>query len=149
MLHTSQFALAKLLVLAALSTAATGCARAVRIETAGGLAQALKRGGIAYDTTEPLDFSNMPVAKIDEGLGLTGKNLEVAILRITDPRTYKLAAGAGFLLAVVKDRTPDLPAPPPDLYLSTPFVVVIRAEPVTGQVRAALKKLLREDRPSK
>src|SRR5262245_28751351 len=91
----------------ALLVAIGGCASAPRIETADQLAQALKDRGIAYDTTERFDFSGMSPARIDEGLGLTGKNLEVAILRITDDRTYKQAANASFLLAVVKDRAPN------------------------------------------
>jgi len=134
----SLFALPLLLCLA-------GCASTPPIETAGQLAQALKDGGIAYESAEPFDFSGMSPAKIDEGLGLTGPNLEVAILRITDERTYKQAANAAFLLAVVKDRAPNLPAPPPDLYLSQPFAVIIRLEPQNGQVRAVLKKILKED----
>ncbi len=129
-----------------LAVALAGCATAPRITTADDLAQALKQGGIAYDTAEPFDFSGMAPARIDEGLGLSGQNLEVAILRITDERTYKMTANAAFLLAVVKDRAPNLPAPPPDLYLSKPFAIVIRLEPEAGQVRAALKKILKEDK---
>jgi len=131
----------------ALACTAAGCASTPPIETAADLAQALKDAGVAYDTAEPFDFSGLSPARIDEGLGLTGKDLEVAILRITDERTYKQAANAAFLLAVVKDRAPNLPAPPPDLYLSKPFAVVIRLEPQAGQVRAALKKILKEDKP--
>ena len=123
-----------------------GCASTPPIETANQLAQALQREGIVYDSAEPFDFSGMAPAKIDEGLGLSGQNLEVAILRITDERTYKMTANAAFLLAVVKDRAPNLPAPPPDLYLSKPFAVVIRLEPEAGQVRAALEKILKEDK---
>ncbi len=148
MSHKIHSAFPKLLFLAALATAA-GCASTPRIETADALAQALKKGGVAYDSTERLNLADLPVAKIDEGLGLTGKNLEVLILRITDERTYKVATSVSFLMAIVKDlikeTVAEAAAAPGEVYLSKPFVIVIRAEPETGQVRAALKKLLRED----
>ncbi len=130
----------------ALSVGVAGCASTPPILTAADLAEALQRGGVAYDSAESFDFSGMAPARIDEGLGLTGQNLEVAILRITDERTYKQLGNAAFLLALVEKRAPSLPAAPPELYFSKPFAVVIRAEPEAGQVRAALEKILKEDR---
>ena len=122
-----------------------GCIAKPKIETAADLAEALKQNGIAYADAEPADVNVISFAKIDEGLTLYGENLNVTILRITDPRTYKLATSATFILGFVKSVAPEMPDQPPDVYLSTPFAIVIRAEPAEGAVRAALEKIIPED----
>lgn len=123
----------------------SACALQPRIETAVDLAAALKRHGVAFTAAEPESFGDMRYAKIDEGLTLTGENLHINILRISDPRTYKITTSATFILGLVKNVAPDMPQQPPDVYLSEPFAVVIRAEPAEGAVRAALEKIIPED----
>lgn len=124
---------------------AAGCALQPKIETAADLAAALKRNGIAFSATEPIDVANIPIARIDEGLSLTGENLQIEILRITDDRTYKITSSATSILLLVKAKAPEMPQQPPDVYLSKPFAVIIRAEPTEGAVRAALEKIIPED----
>ncbi len=130
---------------AMLALVLAGCTMTPPINTADDLAAALQRNGVAYATTEPVDVHSIPIAKIDEGLTLTGENLNVTILRITDPRTYKIATSATFILGFVKSAAADMPQQPPDVYLSKPFVVIIRTEPVKGGVRTALEKTVPED----
>lgn len=132
-------------LVATLALFLVGCNMTPPIKTAADLAAALKRNGVAYTTATPEAVGEIPVAKIDEGLTLTGENLNVIILRITDARTYKVATSATFLLGFVKAATPETPQQPPDIYLSEPFVVLIRLEPAQGMVRTALEKTVPED----
>lgn len=123
----------------------SACALQPRIETAADLAAALKRNGVAFTEAQPESFGEMRYAKIDEGLTLTGENLHINILRISDPRAYKVTTSATFILGLVKNVAPEMQQQPPEIYLSEPFAVVIRAEPAEGHVRAALEKIIPED----
>jgi len=132
-------------VIAVAALILSACAIKPRIESAADLAAALQRNGIVHTAATPVDVSIVRFAKIDEGLTLTGENLNVTILRITDPRTYKVATSATFILGFVKSAAPEMPDQPPEVYLSNPFAVIIRAEPAEGAVRAALEKIIPED----
>src|SRR6185295_8071210 len=114
-IHHNAMALSLILPLL---VAVAGCATTAKIESADGLAKALKTRGVAYDKTDVMNFSDMPAGRIDEGLALSGDNLKVLILRVTDDRTYRIASGTAFLLAIVKvsvkDTATSADAIPPD-----------------------------------
>ena len=133
------------LIMSLLVAVVAGCAIQPKIETADDLADALKRKGVVFVSNESIEVPNLPFGRIDEGLSLTGENLQVEILRITDDRTYSVATGAASILLLVKAKAPEMPAQAPDVYLSKPFAVIIRAEPTEGAVRTALEKIIPED----
>ncbi len=118
------------------------CSALKPIESAEDLAIALKDGGIAIQTQEPIDFSSMRFAKIDEGLSLRGESVRIDILRIEDERTFKVMVGAGNLLTGLGDLLESEAAGPPDTYVRRPFALIIREEPRPGEVREILSRLL-------
>ena len=120
----------------------SACSPLKPIESVEDLALALKNGGIAYQTLEPIDFSSMRFAKIDEGLSLRGESVRIDILRIEDERTFKVMVGAGNLLTGLGDLLENEAAGPPDTYVRRPFAVIIREEPRPGEVREILSRLL-------
>lgn len=137
-------AILRLLLIAAIAYGAAACQFFTPPETAQELADALNRHGIGYTEAEPLDFSGMRFAKIDEGLRLTGEDLRMEILRIEDPRTFEMASSAGFLLRLFDDQINESLGAP-DMFVSKPFVVIIRQEPEPGETRRALQVILPEE----
>lgn len=127
-----------LAVLAALA----GCALQPKIESASDLADALAREGFTAESREPIDFSEMRYAKIDEAITMRGEGLTVDILHITDPHTYDVLTSASVLLAAIGGKTDSPALTPPDIISRQPFVVVVRQEPEAGGVRAAVEDLL-------
>jgi len=137
-----------LALFAILTFATFGCGlleRFLPIENADDLAAALKRRGVAYTETEPLDFSGMRFAKIEEGLRLKGEKLTVEILRIEDNRTFEMAVGAGFLMSLFGSSEETKSLDPPESVVRRPFVVVVRQEPNPGQVGAIVRELIPEE----
>ena len=101
-----------------------GCGRGV--DTANGLATALKRNGIEYQVIEPVDFDDFSHAKIDEAIALKGDNLWVEILRIEDEKTYKLFVVSWLLLGAAETKVQQRLPGRPDIYSKRPFVIIIR-----------------------
>lgn len=133
---------ARAFALVALSLLAAACNTAPRIDTVDDLATALKDHGIAFDTTEPIDFSNLRFARIDEGVTLTGENLHVELLRIEDERTFNLASGASAFLAFLADNAGENFPRPPEVIARQPFVAIVRNEPEPGAIKRVLDELL-------
>ncbi len=119
-----------------------GCGRGV--DTANGLATALKRNGIEYQVIEPVDFDDFSHAKIDESIALKGDNLWVEILRIEDEKTYKLFVVSWLLLGAAETKVQQRLPGRPDIYSKRPFVIIIRKEPQKGHVKEVLKRILPE-----
>jgi len=119
-----------------------GCTRAERIETAGDLAKALQREGLAYATQEPASLPDMKYGRIDEGVTLAASGLSVDIIRIEDKRTYKAFLGMGALLVAAERKTGERLPGRPDIYSRRPFIVVVREEPNPGDVKRALNAVL-------
>ena len=119
-----------------------GCGRGV--DTANGLATALKRNGIEYQVIEPVDVSEFRYAKIDEAIALRGDNLWVEILRIEDEKTYKLFVGSWLLLGAAERKVQQRLPGRPDIYSKRPFIIIVRKEPQKGHVKEVLKRILPE-----
>jgi hypothetical protein len=116
-----------------------------KLDTAGDLAQALKDGGVAWETSSGISFGSMRYAKIDEGIALEGDGVRVDILRITDHRTYNIMSSAAALMGIMGDELDESAVQPPEIYRSEPFVIVIRNEPQSGQVASVLENILPRD----
>ena len=119
-----------------------GCGKGVN--TANGLATALKRNGIEYQVIEPVDSNEFRYAKIDEAIALKGDNLWVEILRIEDEKTYKLFVVSWLLMGAAETKVQQRLPGRPDIYSKRPFVIIIRQEPQKGHVKEVLKKILPE-----
>lgn len=116
------------------------------IESADDLASALRRRGIEFQQSEPLEFSELRFAKIDEGRRLSGEGLRIDILRIEDRRTYEMARSAQSLLTALAGAAAQEVLEPPTVVARHPFVVVIYAEPEPGKTRRIVEEIL-PDRP--
>ncbi len=119
-----------------------GCGRGV--DTANGLATALKRNGIEYRVIEPVDSNEFRYAKIDEAIALKGDNLWVEILRVEDEGTYKLFVASWLLLGAAETKAQQRLPGRPDIYSKRPFIIIVRKEPQKGGVREVLKRILPE-----
>ncbi len=119
-----------------------GCGKGVN--TANGLATALKRNGIEYQVIEPVDSNEFRYAKIDEAIALKGDNLWVEILRIEDEKTYKLFVVSWLLMGAAETKVQQRLPGRPDIYSKRPFVIIVRKEPQKGHVKEVLKRILPE-----
>ena len=111
------------------------------VESAVDVAVALQEQGVTVDETRALN-SNFRYAKIDEGLSLSGDQLQLDILRIEDDKTYELALQARGLMAAVGEAADTEVLAPPEFYSRKPYIIVIRQEPKDGQIVAILEKIL-------
>ena len=111
------------------------------VESATDVVVALQDRGVQVEKTSALN-PNFRYAKVDEGLTLSGDQLQVDILRIEDEKTYELAQQArGLMMAVGEAADTDV-LNPPDFYWRKPYIVVSRQEPEAGQIVALLEKIL-------
>ena len=119
-----------------------GCGAAKTPSTVQDLADALRAGGVTYQSTGRSELpAKVKHARIDESLVLAGENLNVEILRIEDERTFKLFRSSVMLLIAAEAKVGQaLPGRPP-VYVHRPFVVIVRQEPQAGQVKAALSRV--------
>lgn len=115
-----------------------------RVTTVTDLASAIKRNGIHYHTTAPVDLSAFRYAQIDEALALTGDNLRVELFRINNEKTYKLFLGSCLLLAAAEAKTQQRLPGRPDIYSKRPFIIIVREEPRKGEVKKTLDKIFSE-----
>ena len=102
---------------------------------------ALEERGVNVENRRALN-PNFRYAKIDEGLSLSGDQLQVDILRIEDEKTYELAQQARGLMAAVGEAADTDVLAPPEFYWRKPYIIVIRQEPEDGQIVAILEKIL-------
>jgi len=113
-----------------------GCGGANSVDD---IAQVLLKGGLKYDATEKVDTSKMGYARIDESIALVGPGIRVEILKISDEKTFKIFVSIGMLAKRVDGQSPlRLKGIPKNLYTKRPFVVIVRDEPIEGQVKSIL-----------
>ncbi len=125
-------------IIAALSVlAAAGCGPKGPAD-ARELAAALKGHGVAYTVTETAALSNLRT----DGLRLTGDGLVVDVYRIESEEDLKLAAAVALLAGRAQAERGD--ATPLASHVKGPFLVIVREEPVTGMVAAALEAIFPE-----
>lgn len=111
------------------------------VESAVDVVVALQERGLHVEETRAL-HPRFRYAKIDEGLTLSGDQLQVDILRIEDEKTYELALQARGLMAAVGEAADTDVLEPPEFYSRKPYIIVIRQEPEDGQILAILQKIL-------
>jgi hypothetical protein len=140
-MKTLRLLVAALLVVAGFS----GCMLAPKIETADDLADTLVKKGLNVDTREPIDFPDMTIAKIDEGIQLSGPDTTIDILRIEDTRTYDVFHDAQSILQLIGSKLHDSAEQPPVVVSGRPFVVVIREAPDRDKVAALIREVLPAD----
>lgn len=132
-----------ILIMAGLAGSAwVGCSRP--INTCSDLAGALRRDGVPWETSEPIEMKGMAYAKIDECVALTGEMLHVEIFRITDRRTFDNFGRAAVLLGAAEFKSGQRLPGRPDLFSHEPFVIVVRMEPEKGLVQTALNDIFNE-----
>jgi len=102
----------------------SGCGKDV--ESVDELVEELKKEGISYTKTERMNLGQFQHARIEEGLGLEGKELDVELYLIEDRRTYKAFVGTVLLFAAAEKKTGETLPGRPQLYSKRPFVIVVR-----------------------
>jgi hypothetical protein len=130
---TSFGLLAALALLAALGPVACK-EKAPPVPTVDELAAALRAHGVAYTVAET---DALPRVQ-GSGLRLTGKGLEVEVYRIDNPKQLDIAATAARMASKAGSSSP-LQA-----IVHAPFLLIVRREPVAGQVASALAEALPE-----
>lgn len=118
--------------------AVSGCGRSPAAMSVEELAAALQEHGIAYDVSET---AALPRVR-GEGLRLVGEDLLVEIYRIEDEEHLRLAIQAARLAAAVQRQIAD--ARPLKYHVNEPFLIIVRQEPVEGQVEAALSRTFQQ-----
>ena len=124
-------------LLAACLLAAYGCGRG-GIGSVEELAEALRQHGVAYEVSETAALASIRAG----GIRLMGENLKVEIYLIDDEKDMKLAATAAAFAAMGQSKVAG--ASPLKAYVRKPFLIIVRQEPVEGQVRAALESVFGE-----
>lgn len=99
------------------------------------LAEALRQHGVAYDVSETAALAQLRAG----GIRLMGENLKLEIYLVDDEKDMKLAATAAALAAMGQSKVAG--ASPLKAYVRKPFLIIVRQEPVEGQVRAALESV--------
>ena len=102
------------------------------------LAAALKRQGVAYEVSETAALGSIRA----EGLRLTGPDLEVELYVIDDEADMKHALTAVALMKAGQRSAGG--TPPAKAYAHGDVFVLVRTEPVEGQVREALERALQD-----
>ena len=97
------------------------------------LAAALRAQGVDYHVTETAALANLRT----EGLRLMGEGLTVDVYRIEDEADLKLAAAVAAMAARAQVAKGEVRPLKP--YVVEPYLVIVREEPVEGQVQAALE----------
>ena len=102
------------------------------------LAAALRRQGVAYEVSETAALGTIRA----EGLRLSGPGLEVELYLVEDEGDMKRALTAAAVVAAGQRSTGT--SEPVQAYAQEDFFVLVRREPVRGQVRSALERALRD-----
>ena len=97
------------------------------------LAAALRAQGVDYHVTETAALANVRT----DGLRLMGEGLKVDVYRIDDEADLKLAAAVAAMAARAQVEKGEVRPLKP--YVVEPYLVIVREEPVEGQVQAALE----------
>ena len=122
-----------------------GCGSTVSINGVDDIADELIVRGVQVESREPLPLPDGRHFRFDEGIALNGPELRVELIRIDDKKVYKIAVSAGVIIALgehsAERRFPDRP----NLYMSQPYMIVVRQEPAAGQVQSALQEFLTFD----
>jgi hypothetical protein len=122
--------------------AAMGCDTKPTINNVTDLADALEARGLQVQSREQLPMPKGRHFRFDEGIGLNGPDLRVELIRIDDPKVYKIAVGAGVILALAETEAEQRIPGRPNAYYSQPYWIIVRQEPEPGVVQAALNKTL-------
>lgn len=122
-----------------------GCGLKPSISGVEDIGKQLIANGIVVESTETLPQPESRYIRFDETLALNGPELRVEIIRINDERVYKNFARAGAIIAIGEVAAEQRFPGRPDLYMSKPYVIIVRQEPQKGQVQAALEKVLTFD----
>lgn len=122
-----------------------GCGSGVTIDSADDIGDALEREGLIVESREPVPQPKSRHVRFDETIALNGPELRVEIIRINDERVYKIARSMGVIFALGENAAGQRFPGRPDLYMSQPYMIVVRQEPESGQVQAALQKILNFD----
>ncbi|OPZ84299.1 MAG: hypothetical protein BWY76_01901 [bacterium ADurb.Bin429] len=111
------------------------------VDTAGKLANALKKKGVNYTATEALAMPPLPMGyEADEAIALTGDNLRVEIYRVESEKYFKIFHTAVMTAVVFDGATPGTMRTKP--IARQPFIVVIRQEPRPGGVKDAMDQII-------
>lgn len=102
------------------------------------LAVALRRQGVAYEVSETAALGAIRA----EGLRLSGPGLEVELYLVEDEGDMKRALTAAAVVAAGRRATGT--SEPVQAYAQGDFFVLVRREPVRGQIRRALQSALRD-----
>jgi len=127
---------------------AAGCGSGVTINSAEDIGDALEREGLVVESREAVPQPKSRHVRFDEAIALNGPELRVEIIRINDERVYKVARSMGPIFALAENSAGQRFPGRPDLYMSQPYMIVVRQEPEAGQVQAALQKVLTFDQGS-
>ena len=128
-----------------LAVMTVGCEAGVAINGVDDIANVLENRGIAVESREPLPKPEGKHFRFDEAIALNGPELRVEIVRIDDEKVYKIARSAGVIIALGEYSAGQRFPGRPDLYMSQPYMIVVRQEPTPGQVHAELQKILTFD----
>lgn len=137
--YTSRIALFTLVVLT------VGCGAGVTINGVDDIADALEKQGLAVESREQLPKPEGKHFRFDEAIALNGPELRVEIIRIDDEKVYKIARSAGVIIALGEHSAGQRFPGRPDIFMSQPYMIVVRQEPAAGQVQAELQKILTFD----
>jgi len=132
----------ELVILNAVLAIATGCQPGVTINGVDDIANALVNEGLNVESREQLPKPKSRHFRFDEAIALNGPELRIEITRIDDEKVYKIARSAVALIALAENDAEQRFPGRPDVYLSQPYMIVVRQEPQAGQVQAALSKIL-------
>ncbi len=124
-----------------------GCDTATPINGVDDIADALVKRGLNVESREQVPKPTGRHFRFDESIALNGPDLRVEIIRINDEKVYKIARSAGVIIALGESVAGQRFPGRPDLYLSQPYMIVVRQEPQPGQVQAALQEILTFDAP--
>jgi hypothetical protein len=113
-----------------------------RPSTAEELAEVLRAHGIPYDSATQIADGRWTFTEIDDALTLTGEGTHVEILRIDDAETFEAAERASSRFASFQGGIVLNPQKVTRVFTRRPFVVVIREEPMPGQIVAILEEVL-------
>ena len=135
---------AALVVLAGLALAlaaawTAGCSHPpVHVLSVHELAAALRAHGVPFTVEETAALTSVRA----QGVRLAGKGLELNVYRIDDPKEMTVAARAAQMAQAASEKTAG--SRPLQALVRGPFLVIVHAEPTTGQVAQALAEILPE-----
>ena len=115
------------------------CSSGAGINSAVKLADALKREGVAWTSSGPLEQGRVKPGVVKEALLLEGENLRIELYLVENERWFKTAA-----LGLVMRRGLEAEGSENalvDVIVRRPFLVAVVEEPAEHQVRVALGRI--------